>query len=87
MLTIAFFSGIVIIGLSIATSMILNLEPLHFAVLVLIYLFVSGKIIGLLGAKFIRFSPLPPLMGQSDEEIEAIVRKRGLEKTQGKRKN
>lgn len=74
-LVISFLSGLIIIGLSIATSMVFATEPLHFAVLVLIYLFVSGKIIGLFGSKLVKQSPLPPLPKQSDEEIAAIAKK------------
>lgn len=79
------FSGVAIIGISIITSVILSLEPLHFAVLVLIYLFVAGKILGLFGSRLVSPSPIPPLPAQSDAEIEAIVHKRGLGKKSSKK--
>ena len=81
----ALLLGLVIIGISIATSAVFSLEPLHFAVLVLIYLIISGKIIGLFESRLFSPSPLPPLPKQSDQEIAAIARKYRLGKTDKKK--
>lgn len=75
-LAVALVVGLAIAGPATATSMVLSLEPLYFCALVLVYLFIAGGLINLLGAKRVR-TPPPPLPPPSEEEMEVIIRKRG----------
>ena len=77
---IALAVGLAIVGPAIVTSMALALEPLYFCVVVLVYMFVAGKIISRFRMKLAR-TPAPPLPPQpSEREIKTMLRKRKLGK-------
>lgn len=85
-LVVALAVGLVIVTLAVATSAALALEPLYFCVLVLVYMFIAGKLINVFGPGRVR-TPPPPLPPQpSEKEIKAMVRKRGLGKLVKKKK-
>lgn len=86
----AYGFGLVIVSLAIGVSLFFNLEPVYFAILVLLFSLVAGKIIGSFGDRLIERTPPPTLPQSADEEIRKIVSARGyghlLERSRRKRK-
>ena len=79
-LGLALVIGLVIVGLAIITAWAFSMEPLYLCALVLVYMFVAGRITNRFGAGLVKPSP-PPLPKQpSDEELRAMLRGRGFEK-------
>ena len=78
--------GFAIAGLAILTSPALGQEALHTCVLALIYTVVLGKAIGVLKPKLREPVGFPPPAEPSEEELRAMLRKRGFGKLAGKRK-
>lgn len=80
--------GLAVVSLGIATSVLFNLEPIYFAVLVILFSLVVGRVVGAFSKKFVESASPPPLPKSIDEEIKKIVSARGyrnlLEKS-GKR--
>jgi len=77
---LAFSTGIIIIVPAIITSIVFTLEPLYFCVLVLVYTFIMGRIIKMLGRKIVG-TPPPLLLKQPSElEVVTMLRKRGYDK-------
>ena len=83
---LAFAVGGTIVGLAIITAMAFNLGPLYLCALVLAYMFVAGKITSKFGAGRVRPSPPPLPKEPSDEELRAMLRKRGFGKLVKKRR-
>lgn len=77
-LAAALFTGLVTVFLAAATSTIFRLEPIYFVVLVLVYAFVAGRVIGIFWSKRIRMTTPPPLPQVSEEEVREVVRRRGF---------
>ena len=79
-LGLAFMVGLMIVGLAIITAAAFSLEPLYLCALVLVYMFAAGKVTNRFGAGLVK--PIsPPLPTQlSDEELRAMLRKRGFKK-------
>ena len=69
--------GLLVVVLAIVTSASFRLEPVFFALIVLVYAFVAGRIIKVFGAKLIRTPPPPVLPRTSDEEVKEILTRRG----------
>ncbi len=76
-LTETLLVGLGIVSLAVATSMVLSLEPIFFALLVLVYSFVAGQLIKAFGARRVTTTPLPELPKTSEKEIEGVVIRRG----------
>lgn len=57
--------------------MFFNLEPIYFAILVMLFSLVAGRIIGALGNRLAGRTTPPPLPESADEEIRKIVSARG----------
>lgn len=72
--------GLAIVGPTIATSAALMLEPLYLCVLVLVYVFVASRIIGIFGAGLAQTTPRPLPPQPSDLEVEEMLRKRGYDR-------
>ena len=85
-LAVALAIGLAIVAPAVATSAALALEPLYSCMLVLAYMFIAGKLIGVFWAKLVR-APPPPLPPQpSEKEIREMVEKRGYGKLVRKKK-
>jgi hypothetical protein len=86
-LLLALDIGLTVVGAAIATSAVLFPGPIYLCALVLVYILVTGRIIGIFGAKLVPTTtrPLPPQ--PSDLELEEMLRKRGYEKLVKKKKN
>lgn len=80
MLGLALAVGLVIVSLATITAVALSLEPLYLCALVLVYMFAAGKITNRFGAGLVKPSPAPLPKQPSDEELRAMLRKRGFEK-------
>lgn len=80
MLGLAFAVGLVIVGFAMITAAALSLEPLYLCALVLVYMFAAGKITDKFGAGLVKPSPAPLPKQPSDEELRAMLRRRGFEK-------
>ncbi|MEM3420717.1 MAG: hypothetical protein QW835_02795 [Candidatus Hadarchaeum sp.] len=74
---LAYGLGLVIVSLGIGASMFFNLEPIYFAILVMLFSLVAGRIIGALGNRLAGRTTPPPLPESADEEIRKIVSARG----------
>ena len=79
-LALALSVGLATVFLAVATSMVLRLEPIYFVALVLVYVFIAGRLIKIWGAKFVGTTPPPQLPQTSEKEIKEIVRRRGYGK-------
>lgn len=86
-LLLALSIGLTIVAAAIATSAALSLGPIYLCALVLVYMFVTGRVIGIFGERLVPKTshPLPPQ--PSDLELEEMLRKRGYEKLVKKKKN
>jgi hypothetical protein len=70
--------GLIIVSLSAITAAPFCLEPLYACVLVLGYMFLIGAVIRNFRTKFVGAKALHLPQVQSDAEIKAMLRKRGL---------
>lgn len=76
-LKVAFLVGLVVVGLSIATSAALDFEPVYFCAFVLLYTLLTSAVLGLFKTRFIKLElPTPPQI--SDAEIKQVLQKRGF---------
>jgi hypothetical protein len=69
--------GLLLVVLAIFTSSIFKLEPVFFALIILLYAFVAGRIINVFGAKLVRTPPPLALPKISDEEMREVLTRRG----------
>lgn len=82
--------GLLIVVAATVTSMIFKLEPIYFAIIVLIYAFIVGRVIKVFGSKLVG-SPPPIVMPKTSErEMEEILVRRGygnlVDKSEKRRK-
>ncbi|MBA7612747.1 hypothetical protein ES703_19984 [subsurface metagenome] len=85
-IAIALAVGLAIVGSAIITSMALALEPLYFCVMVFAYMFVASRAIHAFGAKLTRTPPPRLPLQPPEEELKAMLKKRGFGKLLRKRK-
>lgn len=79
-IVIALTVGLAIVGPAVATSMAFALEPLFFCVLVFAFMLAASGIVRLFGVKITRTPPPPLPLEPSEEELQALLKKRGFEK-------
>jgi uncharacterized protein (DUF58 family) len=77
-IALALAFGLIVVGLSAATTTPLGLEPLYICVLVLGYTFLVGAVIWNFRNKFMIARELPPPQIASDAEIKSMLEKRGF---------
>lgn len=78
LLKLALPTGLVVVGLPIAISAALALEPLYLCALVLLSTFVIGGLIGLSKGKLVKLrAPPTPALGP-EREIESMLERRGF---------
>ena len=80
------FAGLSIVAVAVITSMVFKLEPIYFAIIVLIYAFIAGRIIKVFGPKLVGTHPPLMLPKTSEEEMKEILTRRGYGDLMGKSK-
>ncbi|MFH1821776.1 MAG: hypothetical protein ABH852_04985 [Methanobacteriota archaeon] len=83
-LVVALLVGFLVVTAAVFTSVVFGLEPIYFAIIVMVYSFIAGQIIKAFRSKLVGTSSPPTMPKTSDKEIEEIIVRRGYGDLVGK---
>jgi len=78
-LKLALLAGLIVVSLSIATAVILDLEPLYLCASVLAYILLMSRVVNRFKTRLIKPGPQPPPLQIDNAEIEQMLHKRGFD--------